>query len=133
MKVITGGRYNGKLEYVKETLGIPSSKILDMEEGDTTLLETGSAEYQVLYHLEAYIKKALSFGADPDPVIKEYVAAHPDCIIVCDELGCGIVPADRFEETYREATGRLMCDLAKKAGGVTRITCGIAEEIAYDI
>ena len=53
----------------------------------------------------------------------------PDCIIISDEIGNGIVPMEHEEREYRELTGRLLCELANKADRVERIVCGIGERI----
>ena len=92
MKVVTGGRYNGKLEYVTEELGFSGSEILDL--GNTDIAEALSVmkDHPVLYHLEAFIKKAIPKEIDFNAVIESYVQARPDCVIVCDEVGSGIVP-----------------------------------------
>ena len=131
MKVVTGGRYNGKLEYVTEELGFSGSEILDL--GNTDIAEALSVmkDHPVLYHLEAFIKKAIPKEIDFNAVIESYVQARPDCVIVCDEVGSGIVPVKREDDEWREAVGRIMCRLACKAGGITRITYGVAEEIRY--
>jgi len=46
-------------------------------------------------------------------------------VIVADEIGCGVVPVDRNDRTWREATGRALCVLAQKSENVTRVVCGI--------
>lgn len=50
-------------------------------------------------------------------------------IIVCDELGCGLVPIDEFERRYREINGRIACTLAQKADRVYRMISGLAQRI----
>ena len=45
--------------------------------------------------------------------------------MICDELGCGVVPMDDEDRAWRERTGRLLCDLAAKADRVDRVFCGI--------
>lgn len=52
-----------------------------------------------------------------------------DRILVTDEIGCGIVPADAFERLYREETGRVCCRLAAEARQVWRVTCGMGMRI----
>lgn len=54
---------------------------------------------------------------------------HPDTVIICDEVGSGIVPLDSFEREYRERLGRLLCEIAAKAERVERIVCGIGQRI----
>ena len=60
---------------------------------------------------------------------KRLLAANPDCIILCDEVGCGIVPLERAEREYRELVGRIQILLAERAVSVERIICGISQKI----
>lgn len=46
-------------------------------------------------------------------------------MILCDEIGCGVVPLDPTEREWREVTGRICCKLAEKAERVDRIFCGL--------
>ena len=59
----------------------------------------------------------------------KYLEKHPDTVIICDEVGNGIVPLDSFEREYRERLGRLLCEIAAKAERVERIVCGIGQRI----
>ena len=131
MKIITGGRYNGKLEYVMDSLGFSEPDILDLKNISVPEAAAAINNYPVLYHLESFIKKALLDKADYDSVIKDYVAARPDCVIICDEVGSGVVPVEREDDEWREAVGRTMCRLAETAGGIIRVTYGTAEELSY--
>lgn len=47
--------------------------------------------------------------------------------VVCDEVGCGVVPIDAFERLWREEVGRLCCDLAMEAQVVLRVVCGLPQ------
>jgi len=47
-------------------------------------------------------------------------------VVVCREVGCGVVPMDRGDRDRREAVGRLCCDLAREAEAVYRLQCGLA-------
>ena len=131
MKIITGGRYNGKLEYAVGKLGFSVSEVLDLEKTDINQAVSVINEYPVLYHLEAFIKNSISEGIDFNSVIDGYTASHRDGVIICDEIGSGVVPAEREDDEWREAVGRTMCRLAKASGGIIRITCGIPEELGY--
>ena len=68
-------------------------------------------------------------GADVRALTGQLLLEHPDCIIISDEIGNGIVPMEHEEREYRELTGRLLCELANKADRVERIVCGIGERI----
>ena len=48
----------------------------------------------------------------------------PDAVLVCDEIGCGVVPIQPQERQWREQTGRLCCLLAKRAERVVRVFVG---------
>ena len=50
---------------------------------------------------------------------------NPDCVIVCDEVGMGVVPLEAEGRMFREAVGAAMCLLASRAERVTRVVCGI--------
>lgn len=50
-------------------------------------------------------------------------------IVICDELGNGIVPIKKQERIWREQTGRLMIELAKQAERVERILCGLGQRL----
>ena len=68
-------------------------------------------------------------GECPEEKIKEYLEAHPQCIIISDEIGGGLVPMDAFEREYRERTGRILVELANGAEEVERVICGIGQKI----
>ena len=46
-------------------------------------------------------------------------------IVTCAEVGSGVVPLDRKERAWREAVGRMTCELAERATTVVRMVCGI--------
>ena len=50
-------------------------------------------------------------------------------IIVCREVGCGIVPMDAFEREYRETVGRVCTELAAMSEEVHRVLCGVGTVI----
>ena len=56
-------------------------------------------------------------------------AENPGIVIVTDEIGCGIVPAERHLREYRELTGRICTELAAVSAEVHRVLCGIGTRI----
>ena len=52
-----------------------------------------------------------------------------ELILICDEVGCGLVPVDAFEREYRETVGRICTALANRADRVDRVVCGIGTQI----
>ena len=57
------------------------------------------------------------------PELIERLAAK--AIVTCSEVGAGIVPLDAQERAWREAVGRMSCELASQANAVVRMVCGI--------
>ena len=104
MHLIIGGKGQGKLCYAL-SLGFA-------EEDVARALPTNKP---ILYGLQTLTRE--------DPALT--AADIPDCIVICDELGCGVVPMDFEDRAWRERTGRLLCDLAAKATRVDRVFCGI--------
>jgi adenosylcobinamide kinase/adenosylcobinamide-phosphate guanylyltransferase len=50
-------------------------------------------------------------------------------VIVCDEVGLGVVPLDPVDRKFRDDVGRLCCRLAANAGQVIRVVCGIPQTL----
>ena len=50
---------------------------------------------------------------------------NPNAIVTCDEVGCGVVPMDKEDRSWRERVGRTCCRLAERASAVYRVTCGL--------
>lgn len=46
-------------------------------------------------------------------------------VVICNEVGCGIVPMDAAERAWRDRVGRTCALLAAKAEKVVRVCCGI--------
>lgn len=60
---------------------------------------------------------------DPLPCLEELLGYEA---VICDEVGCGVVPLERADRERREAVGRLCCALAREAQAVYRLQCGLA-------
>lgn len=60
---------------------------------------------------------------DPLPSLEELLSYEA---VICDEVGCGVVPLERADRERREAVGRLCCALAREAQAVYRLQCGLA-------
>lgn len=124
MKLIVGGAAQGKRAYVKAAYRIAGSDLLDG--GDCPLVPSRAA---ALDRLHLLVRRALQAGLDPAVLVLRLVEENPEIVLICDEIGCGIVPVDPFERRWQEETGRLCCALAARAGRVERVLCGIAQTI----
>ena len=153
MILIIGGFAQGKLHYVEQhyvqreageevpVLDGTLRPALDAETARTTDMdvrrlsgkqptERQTVSSQVIVnHLHRYIREQLRQGTDPEKKIEDFREEHPDCILICDEIGNGIVPMEAEERIYRERTGRILERLAAQADEVVRVVCGIGQRI----
>lgn len=125
MRLVIGGYAQGKVSYVMERYGIQETVVLD----GTIEMTTMSQKNVVMNHFHKWVKCCLEKGKNPDPMLEEFLENNPNCIIISDEVGNGIVPMEPFEREYRERLGRCLIELAKKAESVERVICGIGQKI----
>lgn len=126
MILVIGGYAQGKLAYVQSVYGIRREEVWD---ADLPQWKEQTEATVVINHLHDWIKKELAVGNSPERKIAEFNELAPNCIIISDEVGNGIVPVEPFEREYRERTGRILVELAKRAEGVVRVVCGIGQRI----
>lgn len=146
MEVYFGGAFQGKLEYVLEKKGC-----LKVADGAGCSLKD-IKEAQVLNHLHLYIKRltykeGAAYNTTMDDtittdttaktmpaaeIINDIYEANPDIILICDEVGGGIVPLKKEDRIYRETVGRALCCAVKKSDRVERVMCGIGQCLKCD-
>lgn len=152
MELYIGGFAQGKLEYVqnkKAEEAISIAMVIDCAQSDyqKTLqsidnkIKNENADVNnianvndivIINHLHLWVKDLLREGMEEAAVqstILSWVATHQNTILICDELGNGIVPLEKMERIWREQTGRLMIELAKQAERVERILCGLGQRL----
>ena len=54
-------------------------------------------------------------GRNKEELIDTLRKRDRELILICDEVGCGLVPVDAFEREYRETVGRICTALANRA------------------
>ena len=99
MELVIGGAFQGKLTWALRHYGLTMADVCDLE--------------------------ALSRREDVTP----YLPLFRDAVVITREVGGGIVPMDGAERTWREVHGTLVQRLAREAAHVTRILCGLTEEL----
>ena len=100
---VIGGLGAGQRKFVAQVLGY----------GPEAGSANPEAQTPVLYDLER---------CDPLPAVEDLLGRE---VVVCREVGCGVIPMDAQERNWREAVGRLCCALAAQAEAVYRVTCGL--------
>lgn len=126
MKLIIGGYAQGKLNYVLQKYDVKPVDVYDSKLPENAGIHDKTI---VLNHFHNWVKTQIVCAGNPEEEIAAFVKVYPNCVIISDEVGNGIVPIDALEREYRERCGRILVELAKKAEEVERVICGIAQKI----
>lgn len=108
MILVVGGSASGKREYVL-SLGYAPEQMADGVLDDRP----------VLRNLQDLVM------ADPENAPTLLPALLKKEVVICDEVGSGVIPMGKERRLGREATGRLCCRLAEQAERVVRMVSGI--------
>ena len=119
MKLYIGGTGNGQRELAARETGLSPKPCSPVEALSAPAIDC--------FHMT--LRELLENGSDSRAFALRLVAENPDAVIVCDEIGLGLVPLDPFERRWREETGRALCILAESAERVTRVYCGLPQVI----
>lgn len=118
MILIIGGAYQGKLQYVKEKYKVSDDEIFECSsEAEIDLSK------RVFHHFEYYLKHCFDCGKSP------VLDFDDDQIVIMNDIFCGVVPVEKDLRALREYCGRAGAELTKKAEHVTRIFCGLPQEL----
>lgn len=123
MKLVFGGAYQGKLTWAREVYGLTQDQCCDCREG----LPQGPKG--CLYHLEAFSYACAKAGLDAAQEMEKHRDLWQNAVLVCRDIGSGVVPMDKTERAWREENGKLLRYLAKEAERVSRIFCGLEERL----
>ena len=137
MILITGGAYQGKLEFAKSICEKTEPMIAEGEKADFEELK--QADIIAQFHL--YIRRCMEENRtengneennleaeteiEIEEQVKELLQENPNVILEITQLGCGVVPIDAFDRSYREKVGRIGCMLASQAKQVWMVNAGI--------
>lgn len=99
MILVVGAAASGKRDYVK-SLGYREEDISPALDGGPVLEGLQDLVYADPMEAEALLPRLLE---------KE--------VVICDEVGCGVIPMSYHDRMSREQTGRLCVQLARRAGG----------------
>ena len=120
--LIIGGAYQGKLAYAQSLPGFGGA-VTDGAAAD----KAAFAAARCVNNLHRFVRKMLEEDITAAE-ITEFILTHADGkILICDDICAGIVPMDKTETLWREATGRLLCELVRRADAVVRMQCGLAQ------
>lgn len=124
MKLVIGGYAQGKLEYVLQKYKLEKNQVWIGE-----LPRHKMKKIIVIAQFHLWIRTKMEKKEEIEEELLRFLEENPDTVIICDEVGNGIVPVDSFEREYRERVGRILTGLAGRAESVERVICGIGQKI----
>lgn len=125
MIFVIGGAYQGKTDFVREYFKVDKHDIIDGESCNLNSIY----QAKVINHFHELIKRIMAAEDDLNGTIDKLINENKNVIIITTEIGCGLVPIDKFERHYRETVGRVCCKIAKSADQVYRLQCGLSTKI----
>ena len=125
MILIFGGVYQGKLAFALERFGLAENDIYFCGETDTAM----PGNKKIVYEIDKWILALVKAEADVTESLNRFIDANADKVVICNDISCGIVPADPVQRKWREATGRSMAGLSRVSDEVVRLFCGIPSRI----
>ena len=117
MIFVIGGAYQGKLDFVREVLGVSAIYTCTGPEIDFSR--------PCIYQIEEFTAR------HPDPVsyFREHREQWKDSVLVMQDIFRGVVPMGAEHRAWRQRTGRLAQYLSREATQVSRIFCGLEQRL----
>ncbi|MBR1561336.1 MAG: bifunctional adenosylcobinamide kinase/adenosylcobinamide-phosphate guanylyltransferase [Clostridia bacterium] len=120
MILITGGSYQGKLEYARSRFGLAE---------DDICLNGVDLDKKCLAYIDRWALQYLRDGGEPAILFRANADALKDKIVITTDISSGVVPMDPELRAWREACGRMNSYLASQADEVWRLFCGIPQRL----
>ena len=108
MILVFGGAYQGKLAYAQGRF---------------------SNEKKIVNDFDKWVLELVQTGQDVEEAIRGFIEDNADSVVICNDISCGVVPADAVQRKWREAVGRAMAELSRCSDEVVRLFCGIPTRI----
>mgnify|MGYP000884520578 FL=1 len=119
MVLIIGGRASGKRDVALKRFGLEAQAVSPEKALHTPCID----------QFHEIIRQLLARGEDSGQYVEKLMQQNPEAIILCDEIGMGIVPLSRDDRAWREAVGRACCRIAAQASQVIRVVCGLEQQL----
>lgn len=98
-------------------------------QGKLALAKMNHPDGVFMKNLHELVRETMEQGGDPAGLL----AQARGKIVLCDEVGCGVVPLEKAQRDWREAVGRLCCEIAREAELVVRVTAGLPQVIKGEL
>ena len=123
MVLIIGGAYQGKLDHARTAYGVT--------DGDVFTCAGTEIDFsrRCVDHIEAFVLACVRAGLDPVSYFEDREDAWRNSVLICEDIGSGVVPMGADMRAWREECGRLCRFLARRAERVTRVFCGLEQRL----
>ena len=125
MILITGGRYQGKLDYARSRFGLSDEDIQVCDEATTAV----DLNRRCVARLDLYALNRVRAGAEPGEELLAEIDRLRDKVLITTDISCGVVPIDATLRAWREACGRMNNALAAQSDEVWRLFCGLPQRL----
>lgn len=115
MQLVIGGAWQGKLRWAMREYGFSATEVCDLAAEDPR------PDCRCYLHLEELTRR--------DAAPERWLPYFENGVVISREIGCGVVPMDAAQRQWRERHGALLQLLAQRAERVTRVFCGLTEEL----
>ena len=119
MILVTGGIASGKRTYVSSLGYAPDD-----------FAQATLDERPVVFDAQELVRDIGDQDAAYDELVDRLAGKS---VVICTEVGAGIVPLDKGERFFRERAGRLAAMLATRADAVVYMVCGIPNVVKGDV
>lgn len=123
MHLIIGGAYQGKLDFAKATYGFAAQQICVCTPARIDFSKP------CITGIQEYVYGCVTRGEDAVTVFKANRASWESSVLIFRDISGGLVPVDKFDRAWREATGKLCQYLSGEATQVSRIFCGLEQRL----
>ena len=124
MDLITGGIYQGKLDYATKEYSLSDDMIFDC---------TGKTEIdfskKCISNAEEFVLQCVRNGKNAKEYFEDNKEFWKNSVIVFRDIFCGVVPVEKEMRLWRDESGRLLRYLSENADSVTRLFCGVPQKL----
>lgn len=124
MDLITGGAYQGKTEYAKESFALKENDFFDCAEAPEV-----DFSRRCINKTERFTLWCARNGMDAAGYFEAHREEWRNSVIICADVSSGVVPLGADMRAWREQNGKLCVYLSARAQTVTRVFCGLPQRL----
>jgi len=84
---------------------------------------------KTVYEIDKWILALVKADIDVSESMKQFISSNRDATVICNDISCGVVPADSLLRKWREAVGKSLAELSRASDETVRLFCGIPSRV----